>query len=316
MTWRANAGVENARTRAAMLNRVRRYFADHGVLETETPIIVAGTATDPHVESLRAAGTGIDAYLQTSPEHAMKRLIASGYPDIFQICKVFRDGESGSHHRPEFTMIEWYRRDFGLQDIVADTLQLLDVMLEKRRLGHGEITDYRDAFLAATGLDPMTVSVGDIYDFLDPDDSLRHSIGNDRNTWLDLVMSTRVAPGLPVDRLTAVCHYPAEQAALARLCPQNTGVADRFEVFLGPLELANGFVELTDADEQLARFAADRDRRQSMALHVPDADAALIAALREGMPDCAGVAMGLDRVLMIEQGLDDIGETLTFDPGT
>jgi lysyl-tRNA synthetase class 2 len=295
---------------------LRQFFADQGVLETETPVIVAGTATDPHVESLRVRGAGIDAYLHTSPEHAMKRLLASGYPDIFQVCKVFRDGESGSCHRPEFTMVEWYRRGFGLQDIVADTLRLLDAMLEVRILSRPETTSYRDAFLAATGIDPLAAGSGEIAEFLGADDSLRASLGTDRNAWLDLLMATRVAPGLPADRLTAICHYPADQAALARVCPDDPMVADRFELFLGPLELANGFVELTDADEQSERFEADRELRRSRGLHVPDADAALIDAVRNGLPDCAGVALGLDRVLMIEQGLDDIGATLTFDPGT
>jgi lysyl-tRNA synthetase class 2 len=246
----------------------------------------------------------------------MKRLLASGYPDIYQVCKVFRDGESGSRHRPEFTMVEWYRRGFSLQAIIADALQLLDSMLDGLALADAGRSSYRDAFLTTTGIDPLTASVTEISDLVDADDSLRSSLGTDRAAWLDLLMSTRVAPGLPADRLTAIYHYPADQAALARLCPDDPVLADRFEVFLGPLELANGFVELTDADEQRARFEADRDRRRNRNLHVPDADDALIHALRTGLPDCAGVALGLDRVLMIAQGLDDIGATLTFDPGS
>ena len=316
MSWQATAGVECARARAAMLNRVRRYFAEQGVLETETPVIVAGTATDPHIESLRVTGAGIGAYLHTSPEHAMKRLLASGYPDIYQVCKVFRDGESGSLHRPEFTMIEWYRRAFELPDIVADALQLLDAMLEARALARPETISYRDAFIDATGIDPVTAGAGELAELHGADDSLRRALGEDRNAWLDLILATRVAARLPADRVTAICHYPADQAALARLCPDDPKFADRFELFLGPVELANGFVELTDPDEQLARFEADRVRRRERGQHVPDTDAALIDALRHGLPPCAGVALGLDRVLMIEQGLPDIGQTLTFDPGT
>ena len=316
MTWRANAGIYGAKVRAAMLGRVRDYFSGQDVLETETPIIMAGTATDPHVESLCVTGAGISGYLQPSPEHAMKRLLASGYPDIFQVCKVFRDGECGANHRHEFTMIEWYRRHFDLSRIINDALGLLDAMLDKQPLAGPETMNYRDAFLGATGIDPLAGEIDVLADCLEADDDLRNALGADRNAWLDLVMATRVIPDLPTDRLTVIRHYPADQAALARICPEDANVADRFELFLGPLELANGFVELTDADEQLARFEADRDRRLKRNQHVPPADMALIEALRHGLPDCAGVALGLDRILMIEQGLRDIGATLTFDPGT
>ena len=315
MTWRPNSGPETAQSRAAMLQAARRYFADQGVLEVTTPVLVGAGVTDPAIDGFEVCADGKMAMLQTSPEYSMKRLLAAGYPDIYQVCPVFRLGEHGRHHACEFTMIEWYRHDFDLAAIIDDALSLANKLLDGPGLRAPTIVDYCDAFAGAMSLDPLSTPVAKIADALGADDTLRASLGNDRDAWLDLAMSTRVASEFDDDRLTAIRHYPASQASLARLCPANPAVADRFEIYLGAIELANGFVELADADEQLRRFEADRGKRAADGKPDVPVDTKLIEALRAGLPDCAGVALGLDRVLMIAEGRDNVADVATFSPG-
>jgi len=298
-----------------MLQRVRRHFADRDVLEVNTPILVSNAVTDPAIESMRASASAGSAWLHTSPEYAMKRMLAAGFPDIYQVCPVFRDGERGRLHLPEFTMIEWYRLGFGLGEIIDDCLSLAHTMLATVAIGEPAVIDYADAVNAALSLDMMAASPAELADALDVDDRLRQSLGDDRDALLDLAVATRVAPAFGSDRLTVLRHYPASQASLARRCPSNPVVADRFEVYLGEIELANGFVELTDADEQLRRFEADNARRVANRQQAVAIDTSLIDALRAGLPQCAGVALGLDRVLMIAQGRDSIDDVTPFTPG-
>jgi lysyl-tRNA synthetase class 2 len=298
-----------------MLRRARRHFEEHSVLEVSTPVLAGAGVTDPAIESLEVSGLAGTAWLHTSPEYSMKRLLAAGYPDIFQVCPVFRGGEQGRRHLPEFTMIEWYRLGFGLQDIIEDCLSLVGSMLADSGFGEPAVIDYADAIAETLSLDPFTASASELADALEADQSLRRSLGDDRDAFLDLVMATRVATGFGEDRLTVVRHYPASQASLARLCPSNPAVADRFEVYVGPVELANGFVELTDPDEQLLRFEADNARRVAGGRPPAVIDMSLIDALRSGLPQCAGVALGLDRTLMIAEGRDSIDEVTTFTPG-
>jgi lysyl-tRNA synthetase class 2 len=299
-----------------MLDRTRQYFREQDVIEVETPMLTSGTATDPNINSMTVTTGDGEQYLHTSPEHFMKRLLAAGYPDIFQVCRVFRAGEAGIRHLPEFTMIEWYRLGFALEDIIADTIGLTGRLLAGTTLGEATSLTYSDAFTDTLSVDPFEATSHELAEVLDADDELRTALGDDRDAWLDLAMATRVSPAFSRERLTIVHHYPASQAALARLTPDDPRTADRFELFLGPVELANGFVELQDADEQLSRFEDDRRRRRLAGQAVPEVDESLIAALRAGLPDCAGVAMGLDRLLMIDEGLDDISQTMTFMPGS
>lgn len=316
MTWEPTATAATVRARGQMLDRARDYFRRHAVLAVETPILGAGTATDPNLDSMTADTGAGRAYLQTSPEHFMKRLLAAGYPDIYQVSRVFRSAESGRRHLPEFTMIEWYRLGFELDEIVGDAIELTSALLEKTTLAAPASKTYRAAFVDSISIDPMDTTAGELADALDADDDLRETLGQDLDAWLDLAMASRVSPSFAEDRLTVVTHYPASQAALARLTPGDPATADRFELFLGPLEIANGFVELRDPDEQRRRFEADREKRLAGGKPVPDVDAALIAALRAGLPACAGVALGLDRVLMIDEGLPDIRQATTFIPAT
>ncbi len=308
--WRPNSEPDMATRRANILARVRRYFEVRSVLEVDTPALSASTVTDPNIASIAVAG---DRYLSTSPEFAMKRLLAAGYPDIFSICRVFRDEERGRLHLPEFTMVEWYRRDFGLEDIVRDTLALIAFLASRPELARDvPVIDYADVMRQFAGVDPLEATIEELARAAEADDELVASLGDDRDDWLDLLLATRVAPSLPQDSLTVIRHYPASQAALARRCPGDPEVADRFEVFVGNVELANGFVELTDADEQAERMQKDLDARRRQSLPEPSPDQDLLEALRAGLPQCAGVALGFERLHMFIEDCDDIREVVTF----
>jgi lysyl-tRNA synthetase class 2 len=285
------------------------------VLEVDTPALSACAVSDPQIESFEIACSQFNArplYLQTSPEFCMKRLLAAGYPDIFSICRVYRDGEVGNRHQPEFTMIEWYRRGFGLGEIIADTLEVIRTALGPAAPQAVRQHDYRNLFLEHFGIDPIATSVAALAKQASADADLCSALGDERDDWLNLIVSSQVVPTFASDCLTVICHYPASQAALARLCPDDPDVADRFEVFLGPIELANGYIELTDAAEQRRRFERDNDERRRRSRPVRPVDRALLAALENGMPDCAGVALGFERLQMLHDGVDNIRDVLTF----
>jgi lysyl-tRNA synthetase class 2 len=317
VVWRPHATLATTRSRASMLAACRDFFASRNVLEVDTPALATHAVTEPNIESLQ---TGCEnsptLFLQTSPEHYMKRLLAAGYPDIYQICKVFRDGESGQRHQPEFTLVEWYRLKFSLQEMMQETVEFIGHVLDRPEL-HETVCylSYVDAFAAAGLPDPGTSDATQLSEAIDADPSLQRSLGSDRDAWLDLLLADKVCREFSADRLTVLYHYPASQAALARRCPEDDRFADRFEIFLGDLELANGFVELTDADEQLTRFEKDRNRRRDRGQTLHEVDDNLIAALRSGLPECAGVAVGFDRLLMISSKSDDIADVNTFRPG-
>ena len=315
MTWRPNSTPEMARARAAMRERAHRFFRARDVLEVTTPALAATSTPDVNIESIRAVAGEREGFLHTSPEHFMKRLLAAGYPDIYQVCRVFRDGEAGRHHLPEFTMLEWYRIGLSLDEIMTESADLVSDLLVNTPLAPTEYREYREAFETVLGIDPLTAEPGDIARAVGADEALENALGNDRDTWLDLAVAEKVAHGFPGDRLTALYHYPASQAALARLSGADPRVAERFELYLGPMELANGFVELTDSGEQAERFRRDLDKRAALGRPPVPLDPQLLAALASGMPACAGVALGLDRLLMIDQGLDDVKKTVTFTPG-
>lgn len=306
--WRPSGGIAAAKQRATLLGRARDWFDGEGVTAVDTPALGAATVTDPNIRSIAVGNTG---WLQTSPEHYMKRLLAAGYPDIYSIARVFRDGEAGSRHLREFTLIEWYRKDFGLARIIDDTLALIAHVLGQPRRPP-ELIEYRDALRRHAGVDPLTATVGDLQDAAGADARLKTAVGEDRDAWLDLLMATVVSSRFTSDGLTVVRHYPASQAALARLCPADPSLADRFEIFAGTLELANGYVELTDPVEQAARMEADLATRQRRALPSVPRDRRLLAALDAGLPACAGVALGFERLQMLAAGSDDIRNVVSF----
>lgn len=301
--------------RAAMLRRLRDHFESASVLEVETPALSFAAVSDVQIESLevRSVLTDRTLYLHTSPEFCMKRLLASGYPDIYAISRVYRDGEFGRRHQPEFTLVEWYRLGYPLADIVADALTTIAVGLDDPTLARNAVvTDYRDAFVRTLGVDPVTATIDELADAAEADLSLRTALGNERDGWLDLLLSTRVATGFLHDRLTVVQHYPATQSALARICEADASVADRFEIFHGPMELANGYVELTDAAMQASRMECDLATRKRRGQPLRPRDESLLAALQHGLPPCAGVAMGLERLQMVHDKTNDIRDVIPF----
>ncbi len=309
--WRPSSSVDVAARRAELLDRARKYFANHEVLSVDTPSLSLSAPSDPNIQALSVDGS--DHYLHTSPEFYMKRLLAAGYPDIYSICRVFRGGENGRIHLPEFTMVEWYRHSMTLDAIVADTVQLIADVLERPALvGKLRTQDYVTAFLDLLDLDPGTASIDELANAAAADEELRASIGEDRDAWLDLIMATRISSEFSKDELTVIQHYPVSQASLARVCPSNPQVADRFEVYFGTLELANGYVELTDADELARRLEQDLLGRRARGLPELIADEQLFAAHRAGLPDCAGVALGFERLHMIDADSDDIRKLVSF----
>ncbi len=314
--WQPDSPLPIARMRARMLASARSFFEEHDVLEVETPQLSTAAASDPHLESLAVSlqiRPDRPGYLHTSPEFAMKRLLCAGWPDIFQVCKVFRDGEIGPRHQPEFTMVEWYRRDLSLQAMMQHTctfiLRLLD---EQNPDADSQFISYADAFQRFADIDPISASLAEIKAVAAADSDLIDALADDRNGWLDLLLTQRVAPCFANDALTVLHHYPAEQAALARLCPDNAAVADRFEVFLGVTELANGYFELRDADEQLARCEQDQEYRSKNGRVQRPLDQQFLAAMRSGLPACCGVAVGLDRLVMLNSGSTELRQVQTF----
>jgi lysyl-tRNA synthetase class 2 len=311
------ADLAALQARARMLAAIRGHFAAAGVMEVETPLLAQAGGTDPALEPLRTRYTGPGAaagrtlFLQTSPEFAMKRLLAAGSGAIYQVCKAFRDGEAGPLHNPEFSLLEWYRPGWDASALIDEVAQVARLALERPDLPI-ERWPYAEVFREATGLDPLRAGVGDLAECaagygLHPDLS-----GLDRDAWLDLLWSHRVQPGLGPDALCFVTDYPASQAALARLNPDGLSAA-RFELFHRGIELANGFHELTDAAEQGARFEADNCRRRALGLPPIPIDRRLLQAMEEGgLPDCAGVAVGLDRLLMLRLGRDSLDQVLAF----
>ncbi len=318
MGYRRTATIEALRLRADVLARLRAYFAAAGVLEVETPALSPAAVTDPALDSVAAsvASLGGTQFLHTSPEFAMKRLLAGGAGDIYQICRVFRDGELGRWHEPEFTLLEWYRvgwDDARLMDEVAAVVRAaLGPELVAARV---ERLTYREAFVGAVGADPLEVTGAPLAARLER--RLR-TLGVDvpprldAGALLDLAFGILVVPTLPADALTFVYDYPAAQAALARLKPTTPPVAARFELFAAGIELANGFAELADAAEQRRRFTAELRTRHAAGRFEPPIDEDFLAALEAGLPECAGVALGLDRLVALAAGAASLEAVVAF----
>lgn len=314
--WLPSAPLTALQARAELYAVIRRFFVAAGVLEVETPIASHAALTDPALESWRTAWTGPTGvqplWLHTSPEFPMKRLLAAGSGPIYQICKVFRDGERGRRHHPEFTLLEWYRPGWDLDRLISEVAELVRLALgqPERPL---EVLTYRDLFLNQLGLDPHRASP----------EALRacalargltgmERLELDRDGWLDLLLTHCLETELGRGRLTFIRDYPPSQAALARIRPGTDPVAERFELYLEGMELANGFAELTEASEQRRRFERDRAHRLERRLAIPPLDERFLAALAAGMPEAAGVALGLDRLLMVITGASHIDQVLAF----
>ncbi|MBT3054543.1 MAG: EF-P lysine aminoacylase GenX [Candidatus Thiodiazotropha sp. (ex Codakia orbicularis)] len=319
--WRPSASIEMIRARAEMLSHIRRFFDQIGVIEVETPVCSRFAATDPAIESFNTRYTGpeavqgLDLYLHTSPEFPMKRLLAAGSGPIYQICKVFRNGELGRHHNPEFSLLEWYRPGLDYHQLMDEVANLIN-RLTARPLQTEKLT-YAQAFERWLGMNPHAADLDHLRQCaVDQGISGAEQLAIEgRDGWLDLLLSHLIEPQLGQHGMTFLYDYPASQAALAQVREDRYPVAERFELYIGGMEIANGFQELTNAGLQRKRFNEDNRRRGSSRQAEVPMDEALLDALVAGMPECSGVALGLDRLLMVLTGTHDIRQVVTFDIG-
>ncbi|WP_150048350.1 MULTISPECIES: EF-P lysine aminoacylase EpmA [Methylomonas] len=319
--WQPTADLSQLKSRASLLAAIRQFFAQREVMEVETPLLCHTTGTDPNLAFFRAdyAGTTPQTlFLQTSPEFAMKRLLAAGTGSIYQICKAFRNGEAGRYHNPEFTILEWYRVGFDLQRLMDEVTALLtgyltaffpELLVER--------ASYRDWFLRYSGIDPLDFNAP-VYRAFAEQIGLPEAAelcGDHHALWLDLLFSHHLQNRLPVNTICLIYDYPSVQSSLARLHPADPRICQRFEVFINGVELGNGYYELRDAVEQEARFDAEIQFRTRQGLTPVCKDRRLLAALSQGLPDCSGVAIGLDRLLMVAGQAQDISQVLAFPIG-
>jgi elongation factor P--(R)-beta-lysine ligase len=284
------------------------------VLEVETPILSTAAVTDPQIESLATRINGMPRpfFLSTSPEFAMKRLLAAGSGDIYQLCKVFRDGEVGRWHNPEFTLLEWYRLGFDDAALMNEVESLVaELLAPDRALALAERLSYGEAMRQHAGVDPHSAGEDELARAAERFGAASVS-ALDRDARLDLLMGLVVGPKLGRDRPCFVCDYPASQASLARLKPGAPPVAARFELYLDGVEIANGFHELSNAQDQRNRFLGDLDIRRARGQIEPPIDERLLAALEAGLPDCAGVALGFDRLVALALGAESLAQTIAF----
>ncbi|MGF1732476.1 elongation factor P--(R)-beta-lysine ligase [Photobacterium kasasachensis] len=314
--WQPTASIAQLKQRAATIATIRDFFARREVLEVDTPAMSQATVTDIHLHTFQTEfvgpgyAKGQTLYLMTSPEFHMKRLLSAGSGPIYQICKSFRNEESGRFHNPEFTMLEWYRPGFDHHALMDEMDELLQLVLGSDQAVR---MTYQQAFVDILGVCPLEGSMADLKlaasvlglnDIAEPED--------DRDTLLQLLFSVGVEPKIGQQVPAFVYDFPASQAALAQINPTDPRVAERFEVYFKGVELANGFHELADGDEQLARFEEDNRKRLKMGLPPQPIDHYLVESLRAGFPDCAGVALGVDRLIMLAQQLDHIDHVTAF----
>ncbi|PXF63783.1 EF-P lysine aminoacylase EpmA [Kangiella spongicola] len=309
--WNPTASIETLKARAKIMARVREFFAERDILEVETPLLSRYGVTDRFMKSFKVNDyMGSEGYLQTSPEYAMKRLLAAGSGSIYQICKTFRQDEFGSRHNPEFTMLEWYVEGYDHHQLMTQVFDLMDTLSEK------ELTpvklSYQEAFEQYLQIDPLTIENSKL-------SKLSHELLGElpedleRDDYLALLFEDQIEPKLGLGQEVCFIHgYPASQAALAKLDPSDPRTACRFEVYWHGVELANGFYELTDPAEQYERFKKDNACRQQDGKPLMSIDSNFIVALEQGLPECSGVALGVDRLVMILLELPEIKDVLTF----
>jgi len=328
VNWRTKATGAMLLERALMLKNIRAFFDRNGVIEVETPLLSHHSITDPHLDSLQSRFRDQTCYLNTSPEFAMKRLLASWHKPIYQICKAFRDDELGPNHNPEFSMLEWYRPGYDMMQLMDEVTALIEYLSHGAKLSSVDAAlldkprfewfSYQQAFEDIAGFNPHCTSSDECYQVAIANQiEIPQGLGlgeNEVNDWLDWLLTQLIFPAFHKDRFTLLYDYPAAQCALAKVSEneQHFPVAKRFELFYGEVELANGFHELTDSAEQLRRFQQENRQRKLAGKQSGSIDMNLIAALDHGLPDCAGVAMGLDRLLMALTGSSSIEKVLTF----
>ena len=311
MSWRPTASFEILRLRAQWLGQIRSFFRERSVLEVETPVLSYGSVPDPHIESMQTRVNGRSRYLQTSPELYMKRLLVAGSGPIYQIARVFRDGEAGQLHNPEFTLVEWYRPGFDQYELMQEVADLFHRLMGTEPVKPFKTISYQDLFLEYAGIDPL---VTDWAVFRSQCEENHWSCPvTEIDGWdasMDWLLSLVIQPAMrgPI----FVTDYPASQASLARLDPDNPSVARRFELFVDGIEMANGFEELTDVVEQRQRFELENAIRKQKGLQPVPLDRLFLEALESGLPETAGVALGLDRLLMCKTESNKVSDVMSF----
>lgn len=307
MSWKPQAELDALSVRAEVNAKIRAYFQTQNVIEVETPILNQYAVTDLHIDSI---ATENSKFLHTSPEYAMKRLLAFHKFDIYQLCKVFRANEKGGYHNDEFTMLEWYRVAWTYKDLMKEVAEIITSLVGNYfELLDAAYISYQQIFKKYTGIDVQTACQAD-YLQVCADHSFKLNSALTTHQYQDLVLDQIIIPKLEKRRMTFVYDFPAEQAELARLNAR--GCAERFELYFGGVELANGFQELTDAQEQLSRFEEDNRQRLLANKKAIEIDTEFILALESGLPESAGVALGIDRLLMVMLGVDEIRSVLSF----
>lgn len=308
--WQPTASLDSLRIRAQIFSKIRNFFNERGVLEVETPLLSQHTVTDLYIDSFKTIyknGSKEQAYyLQTSPEYAMKRLLAAGSGSIFQICKAFRNGESGHQHNPEFSMLEWYRTGFNHHDLMNEVDIFLQTIMHAPRASR---ISYEELFLNTFNINPHDCELNELQALIKKHKINLSTSTKDKDTLLQLLLTHYIEPTLGLNEPLFLYDFPASQAALAKI---NNHVAERFEVYIEGIELANGFHELTDPTEQLQRFQAEQNSRKNVDDNQLEIDKRLIQAMQHGLPDCAGVALGLDRLLMLMSKANHIEEIISF----
>jgi lysyl-tRNA synthetase class 2 len=307
--WRPSAGFDAMRARAALLHDLRSFFRERGVLEVETPTLSCAGNSDPNLDSFRIDDRAL--WLRTSPAFAMKRLLAAGSGDIYELGRVFRENESGNRHNPEFTMLEWYRVGWNYQRLMNECVELVRTC-GRERFNRWPLLrfTYRELFLEFAGLDPFTADESQLAVAASSLGASGPSMN--RDDWLDLLYGDIVERRLPARALVLVFDFPLSQAALSRIRSEDPPVAERFELVLDRKELANGYQELTDAREQRRRFERDIGQRRVRGEPALPLDERLLTAMAHGMPECSGVALGVDRLLMGILGAVRIDQVIAF----
>lgn len=305
--------VARLQDRASMFKAAREFFDQRAIIEVDCPILSAHAAIDAHIDLIYALYQGQEKnYLHSSPEYGMKRLLAEGIGDIYQLSHVFRDGEWSHKHNPEFTMAEWYRLDFNLEQMIEETIQFIRLFLGDLSY---RIVNYREVFLQKTGIDYIKADEQELFSYIQNHNIPFYSsiLKEGKDALLNLILGSQVEPQLGHGELCVLAYYPASQAALARKRWHGTEqVAERFEVYYQGVELANGYHELTDAHEQRCRFHEANALRLSLRKERLPIDENFLKALEKGLPDCCGVAVGFDRLMMLRQGQKDIANVLAW----
>ncbi|VFP79898.1 Elongation factor P--(R)-beta-lysine ligase [Candidatus Erwinia haradaeae] len=316
--WHPSASIINILKRATIISNIRRFFSDRNIPEIETPILTQSTVTDPNISSFQTffsqpgqkENTGLKLYLNTSPEYHMKRLLSAGSGPIYQLCHSFRNQEKGRYHNPEFTMLEWYQPKYNMYHLMNEVNEFLQYILQCQS---ADFFSYQEVFLRYLNIDPLSANN---YQLRNTANKL--GVSNiaqneeDRDLILQLLFVTGIETKINQKKPTFIYHFPRTQAGLAKINQYDHRISERFEVYFNGIELANGFHELTDSNEQLYRFKKDNDKRNASGLPKQPIDTYLLDALNHGMPDSSGVALGVDRLVMLALKKDQISDVMTF----